>query len=364
MIRFLLIIFLLFFPLVAVAGDVAPAEVVDGNLFSFHPVVEIRGGVKRDAVIVGRRVLISGNVGGDALVLADTIEISGSVDGNLRAVARRIHLTGVVGKNVTVVASSFTLAPGARIGGDLLAKSSRITVAGSIDGELSVTARLVNLNGLVRKRVWVKVPSRGQFLIGPSAEVTGDVAFFSPRETLTIDSRAQIQGRVNHNPNTAPPRSRVITAVALLLGLVVVGAAVMLVAPALLLTPAAVLEKNPARTLLVAITVLIGLVGAFAFTVATVVGALLFLLLFAVLFFGLTISQLVVAQAIGNAVARFTQWRLGAFFALLIGLVLLILMESIPDIGFLVQLLASLLGFGALSISLFRFRTSSLPLHP
>ncbi len=95
--------------------------------------VEIDGTVEDDALIgvcpacpwASGRVLIGedARIGDELHVVGRTVEIRGTVNGNLRAVGHTIVLAGTVGGSVDLKADRIVIAPGAKVTGELTARS-------------------------------------------------------------------------------------------------------------------------------------------------------------------------------------------------------------------------------------------------
>ncbi len=95
--------------------------------------VEINGQVEDDATIAvcpvcpwgTRRILIGkdGRIGDQARLVAETIEIEGNIGGTLQATARRIVISGSVTGQADLTAEQIVFAPTARLGGELIARS-------------------------------------------------------------------------------------------------------------------------------------------------------------------------------------------------------------------------------------------------
>lgn len=113
--------------ILAVAPAGAAGQAADGSFSGDHvvitgPVTIERGETADDVVVIDGPVSVAGRVRGDLVVVNGRLRISGAVDGDVVAVAGRT-----------------SLAPGARIGGDLLYGDERplvprgATVGGDVD---------------------------------------------------------------------------------------------------------------------------------------------------------------------------------------------------------------------------------------
>lgn len=334
------------------AMTVEASKIIEGNYFVARDVVEIRGILKRDALIVARRVDIVGNIGGDAFIIASDVHVTGSIDGSARILARRVDISGVVGKNVMVVARSLTVGKGARIGWDVLARVATLETQGTVDGNVVLNARRVTIDGSVRKGIEARVSRSGTFVIGEHAAIVGDVVFFSPSEGLEVNAKAQIQGRINHDPSPGPIRARVTFGLVFLLGLAVVGAALAAVRPSFVSASAAILIVDPAHALLTALLTLLGALLVFPLLFFTVVGAPLTLLLIALTLACIYIGHLITSFVIGKKLLEVFDRVEHPFIILCAGLVPYAIIAMIPGLGSMLVIFGALFGFGAIVLLL------------
>jgi hypothetical protein len=135
--------------LVTGADRIVVKDSVLHDLFAGGQDIEIHGTIEDDAMVAvcpvcpwgsGRLLLgPAGRIGDDAHLAAGTLEIQGTVGGNLTAVARRIVISGSVTGKANLTAKEIVIASGARLGGELVARSpkpadlaSDVTVAGPV----------------------------------------------------------------------------------------------------------------------------------------------------------------------------------------------------------------------------------------
>jgi hypothetical protein len=114
----LVLLILLAAPAAAAAQD---SDDSDDRVVITGPVTIDRGQTAGDVVVVHGRVVVAGRVRGDLVVVDGAVLISGAVNGDVVTVARRA-----------------TLAPGARVGGDLVYGDERPVVPGgaTVQGDI------------------------------------------------------------------------------------------------------------------------------------------------------------------------------------------------------------------------------------
>jgi cytoskeletal protein CcmA (bactofilin family) len=334
------------------AMTIEASKTIEGNSILIRDVVEVRGMLKRDAFILARRVDIVGNVAGDVFIIADTVHISGSVDGSARILGRRVVIDGAIGRNTMVLARSLVFGKDARVGWDVSARVATLEARGAVDGNVLVRARHATVDGVVRKGIEARINRRGKFIIGEHASITGDVAYLSPTERIEVDAKAQIQGRINHDPSAGPIRGRVTFGLVFLLGLVVVGAAIFVVLPAFIPTSAAALVFRPAHALLAALLAIIVVLAVLPLLWLTVVGIPLALMLFALVAALLYLGHLVTSFVLGERLLKILGRSEHPFITLLVGLLPYAILVMIPGIGVLARVFGVLFGFGGIALAL------------
>lgn len=287
------------------AGSVVIRGTVDGDLSAFAGDIRIAQGgtVTGDVETAGGSVVIAGTVGGDVEAAGGSVRVTetGQIDGALEAGAGSVTVNGTVGGDAQLGADSIRLGPGARIGGDLIH-----------DGDLT----------------------RAE-----GATVEGTV-------TRDDDLDAGVGGPIAQAPGAA------FTVYSLLVNLLV-GAVLLLAFPWFSEGVADRVADDPVRT------GAIGLVAAIAIPIGLV------LLLFTILGIPLSLAGFVIfglltwigtiygRYAVGEWVLSFTG-RDNRWLALLIGVVSVALLTLVPLVGWLVELVVFVLGFGALVTALWR----------
>lgn len=110
-VRLLVVVALLLFTLFSLTGTARAQTLVQGDSVPAGTTVE------SDALLSGDEVSIDGRVIGDALVIGSSVEINGEVDGSLIAVGESVVINGEVGGNVySLAVSPLALGPEASIG--------------------------------------------------------------------------------------------------------------------------------------------------------------------------------------------------------------------------------------------------------
>jgi cytoskeletal protein CcmA (bactofilin family) len=330
---------------------VIPAgETVAGDLYASAGTVRVDGRVDGDLVASGGQVTVAGTVTGDLLAAGGSVTISGEVGGDVRVAAGQVRVQGGgrVGEDLLVAAGQATVDPGARVGGDLIFGAGRMTMDGAVAGSV--------------------LGSTGNYTKGGS--VAGS-------ERVSVQERAE----------RPTPGDRLLGGLRRYVSVLLVGALLLWLLPRLLRAAAEAVRGRPlvafgvgilallvavvALVLVIALTVLVAIVlgllglgsltGVTVFAGTLVAAVLVFVLLIAV-GFG---AQAAVGLALGGLVLRGDLRSLGrAFAALALGLLVVVLVSSIPVVGGALHALVVLLGLGASVLALRRRRDHELAPRP
>jgi cytoskeletal protein CcmA (bactofilin family) len=324
-----------------------------GTYYAWGQVVTIDGNVNGDLICGGDSVTVNGAVHGDVLCAGQTITINGPVDGSVRLAGQSVDVNGSVGRNGTVAAQSFNLGSSAHITGDLGVLGQTATISGPVDQDIYGAMQLLSLQSASGGvNAFVK-----SLNVASNAVVHGDLRYTS---TQTFDiSKTQVTRSIIR---TAPPSHQqspsnaVLSSTLFLLYIMVAGAIVGLV----LLWLAPVLVKSVVLTMLKRPGASIGW-GA----VVTFLGPILFFILFVTIIaiplgllasaiWGLLLitSGLFAGIATGSWILERTDWRKGSWiWATALGIPVLAILVSIPFLGALVALVATLWAVGGASLS-------------
>lgn len=318
---------------------VVPAgETVPHDLYAAGGTVRIEGRVEGDVVAAGGEVDISGSVTGDVLAAAGTTTISGEVGGDVRLAAGQVTVGGSVGEDLLVAAGRATVASGAQVGQDLIFGTGQTTMDGTVAGNA----------------------------LGSTGEYTkrGSVA---GSERITIAGSAE-----RPQPTVA---ERVLDWLRRYVSLLAVGALLLWLAPQALGAAADAMRGRPLPSLgagvlgtfgfavlvlaVILVTTLVAIVlGLLGFGLLTgtavfggiLAGGILALLFFVAMAFG---APAAVGIALGRLLLRQDARSFArSFGALALGVLVVVILASIPLVGGLLEFVLVLLGLGALLLTL------------
>ncbi len=128
---------------------IAAGETVEGNLYVSGGTVRVEGTVTGDLVAAGGQVEVSGEVKSDLLATGGTIDVSGKVDGDARLIGGRVKVSGSIGEDLALGAGQATVTSSARVGQDLVFGAGQMTLDGGVAGSVLGTTPNYTKDGTV-----------------------------------------------------------------------------------------------------------------------------------------------------------------------------------------------------------------------
>lgn len=359
----LLVLALALLPAVAAAGPVA-GEVVDlrgeiaEDLYVAGRSVTFDGRAAGDVLAAGRDVRVAGTVAGDVMAAGERVEIAAAVADDARLAGRDVRVAGSVGDGLLAAGETVILSAGAEVGGRAWLAGRRIELSGDLARGVRAAGETVIVSGRVTGDAEF---AAGRVEVRAGAEITGNLVVRGP-EPPRVEPGARIGGRVEHLPGESPaevsgPPSLAALPWLFAPALAVAGGLWLLLAPGFAVAAARTARTQTGLSLALGLALLATPPLVAVLLMATVVGALAGLVLFAlypvmVLLGGLngalSLGGLVLARVRRGAAAGGGGIR---FVALLTGIVALALLAWIPLLGGLLVLAIAVTGLGALGLS-------------
>jgi hypothetical protein len=369
--------------------------------------------IDNDVLATGTDVVIDGTINGDLWAVGSTVTVNGPVSGSLVAVGRTVILNGKVGGSTYIVGRTLKMGetvlvlhdvhfagllldglPGSRIGRDLGVATVRGRISGQVGRALSGFILLLTFDGQVggdTAGAQGRVPILGGPVVGLGGSPLGigfglgGGGFQIMIPSLSLNGPAQQQGDASTDPSTGMPDWLVARLTDLLI-LLVVGGLVLWLRPVLIECPAewmrhkpfpaaglgllVVLLTLPAAIAAILLAVLLLLVGIWLGS-ATFWGLAFVLwgigfptLILTVALLALTIaygSKVIVADLVGSLILKrlapgVMKYRV---LPLLLGLVLYVLLRSIPYVGWIIEAIVTILGLGGIWLAMRRREPAS-----
>jgi len=384
-------------------GSSIPAgRVINDHVLIFNPTVVVDGTVNGDLFAFGSNVTINGTVNGNLFTGGQKLVINGKVQTTAYSAGQSMTIgeQASIGQDFLYGGLTYETKPGSTIGRDLMVASYQANVGGNIGRDLQTAVLLLRISG----KLGCDVPAAA-----PSTPSTGGLAPFGPTTLVQEVGRRlgpaglaraagvlTYAGIVNQmSPFDSPwtgslafrPASNgtpgglvvnwqqigmwALERVKELVTLLVVGVIVLVALPGVMVRWGERIRKSPFRaagTGLVA--AILGYSGALVFTLVIV--AVFFFLIFvklgalgwSVLGLGLSgtwlayalfalavsyLSKLAVGYLAGRWILERVSARLAAraFWPMLLGTILYVLLRSIPWLGWAIAVAVTLAGLGA-----------------
>jgi hypothetical protein len=140
-------------------GLVPAGETLQGSQFIFAPQINIEGIVDGDVFAIGQDVIVKGEIKGSLFLLSNTATIDGTLEGDLFAANTRLTLgsTSSIGRSAYILAGLVNMLPGSVVGHDLYLIALGGEISGSVGryqrahvGFLEVLNLLLGENGLLQ----------------------------------------------------------------------------------------------------------------------------------------------------------------------------------------------------------------------
>jgi cytoskeletal protein CcmA (bactofilin family) len=248
------------------------------------------------------------------------------------------------------------IAPGARINGDASLAGGSLASEGAIDGDLMAFGERVFVNGPVGGDVELAGDS---LRLGPNARIAGRVVYRSG-EDLVVEPGARASGGVSKATNDRAWRraargGAILGGITISLGMVLLGAVLVLGMPRFSREAAAAIRHKPWQSLGLGITMLVGVPVALVVLLVTIIGIPLAVLLAFAYGALLVLGYLVAAIFVGDFVLeRIDAGRLDSVWwrvlFMLLAIVAIALLRLVPVLGDLAWCLLFLAGVGAFTL--------------
>lgn len=343
---------------------VGAEEIVQGNFLKVGNTIDIKGAVNGDVIAAGNTINISGPVAGDVIALASAIKITGPVYGSIRVLANTIEINNEVSRNVWAVGNTILIGHEARIGWDIYATASNVDLRGKVLGNVYGGAANFVIAGEVAKNAELTLDTGGKLILEPEAKISGDLTYRAASEKqLVLKPGAQVSGQTIKKAIYSQPLNQPFAkqhfGLSLLFfkmisffGMLIVGLVLITFMPKAVLETSAEMSRRPA--------VLIGWGIIYAIVVpvlalllaVTVIGLPLAFILIPLYLVAWYLSKILASFALGGfLIERFSasrRLRGSLVWPLVVGLIVFLIITSLPFIGWLVKLVLVFWTLGAL----------------
>jgi hypothetical protein len=347
-------------PLQAAAADlrqgndvtVGPGETVNDDIYAGAGTISINGTVNGSVIAGGGTITVSGNVTRDLILGGGNITVNGHVGGSIIAAGGNITVNGAVAQDIVVTGGMIDIGAGATVGRDLVVAGGTATVSAPVARRVQMAAGNLTL----KNKVGGDVRGTVDRLKLDGAQIAGNLDYTSNNSVERVNGASVAGATTRHTP---PDRgggagNGFLGWLRALVGILALGLILIFLLPGLSTRAIDTERAQPWASLGIgaAILLITPIVALLVFIVGIFLGFWwLGLLLIPLWILALAIGYVVSGFLLGRLIFAQLGWgRYHDALALLAGLFVLAVVGIIPVIGWLVGLVALILGAGALAL--------------
>ncbi len=331
---------------------VGPGETVNDDIYAGAGTISINGTVNGKVIAGGGTITVSGNITRDLILGGGTINITGHIGGSIIAAGGNITVNGPVAQDIVVTGGMIDVGAGGTIGRDLVVAGGSATVSAPVARRVQMSAGSLTL----RNRVGGDVRGRVDHLKLDGAQIGGNLDYTSNNTVEKVNGARVAGTTTRHTPTDrgADAGNGFLGWLRALVGIFALGLLLIFLLPGLSTRAIDIERAQPwaSAGIGAAIAVITPIVALIVFIVGIFIGGWwLGLLLIPLWILALAIGYAVSGFLLGRLIfARMGWGRYHDAFALLGGLFVVTVVGLIPVIGWLVGVVAVILGAGALAL--------------
>jgi cytoskeletal protein CcmA (bactofilin family) len=332
--------------------QISKDETIKGDVYATGQEISVDGTVDGDLYVWGQEATIRGHVTGDVFLFVETGRVEGQVDGSVRGFCNNITIMGTVERSLMAWAQVIHVDSRGSVGRSLTSFSQTLGIDGKVGRDLLIFNQSTRLAGTIGG----SVTERGESLtIEDSAQIDGPIKFEGEKEP-TVSKKAKLASPVNFTKHVKHRnefgKSSVFWATLLAVAFALYGMMLLLLAPSFAQEATAAAE-NVGLSLGLGLLVFFGVLIGAIIAVVTLVGMFVGFSTFFLWVIAVYAAQPVVGALVG-------QWILGPakqtwplIGRMLVGLFLIRICTLAPY-GWILKLVVTLWGLGAISLALYR----------
>lgn len=352
-------------------------ELVDEDLYAAGENVTFLGNALQDLyVAASNQATVSGTVVQDLNILAVDAEVTAKVGDDLRIFASGVKFAGNVAGSTMVLASRVTQQRQSLLEGDVAITGGEIRLSGTINGSLQVSAKEIILDGTLAGPVTLNAD---RIRLESGARVLGRLQYSSPQE-IQIDLGALVQQPVQRVSAPAVTGAgaepfdwkglvwfgKFLYRLTLYLGLLAVGCLLLWLAPLPMRRYVDVIRLRPWPSLGWGVITVLGLAVVMGLLVVSLLGIPIAAIVAVLAFFAALFAAIGAGYTLGLLLLKPQPQALGKnLLAFFLGFTVLSVIQLIPVVGTLVDVLVILAGLGALwLLRTFQEPAPAVPVRP
>jgi len=175
--------------------EISKLHQIDDDFYFYGEKLTVDGIIKGDLMAFAFSTNIRGHLESSVNVFSYELNHKGIIDGSLRVFARTAEIHGHVGRSALITAQYIKLFPGSVIKKDANFYGSNLEMEGTVLGDVSIAADTVNIKGIIEGNVEIRA---SVITISPPAVIKGDLKYHSPTEAfIDTASGVSILGETN-----------------------------------------------------------------------------------------------------------------------------------------------------------------------
>lgn len=331
-------------------------EVIEKDLYTSGSRVKNEGLVKGDLIAASYEFENIGEVQRDLILAAQFAQISGEIKGDFRIAALDLKMDGKVNGNSTIIASTFLQSSKGTIGGSAVGFAEEGEFNGTVNGDIRGSYETLIVNASVKGDIRVNA---GELILGPKAKIEGNV-FYTSDINLSEREGSQVLGRiVRKDPPVIKKNLEIEKTFEFvkwifrgigLLSILLMGAILSFVVPNKTKELGEMIQRRPLYVIGVGIVGLIVIPVLSIFSLITIIGIPLGIILLAFYLLLLYLGKLVLGIWLGQ---RILNKEKSPIYHVLLGTLIISILGFLPYVGFIVKFASVILGIGAILLSLY-----------
>lgn len=320
-----------------------------GNMFASGGDVHLAGNTMKDLYAAGGTVTVDADVAESAHMAGRTVRVNRPVGEDVYAAGYEVDIEAPVGEDLTAAGYRVEIGRNASVRGDVLARGRTIFLRGPVAGNVSLSGDTVEIAAPISGSVEIRAR---EIRFSDGARIDGTLNV-SSREPINVPANVIAPDRVTANILPADMGAFIGNALTVVFSLIVLGLAAVFayVCRDRLAGTRAVIASRPWGDLLFGIIATSALFGSVVVLTMSLIGIPLIPLVVFATPFVIFAGYLTTAHAIGSVVIRRARLLPGnfwaAFGAILLGAIVLGLAMAIPLVGWVIAVLAVVVGVGA-----------------
>lgn len=355
---------------------------LNDDLYVFGSDIFVTEDVAGDLIMAGGRIDVDGNTGQDLMAAGGMITINGDVGDDIRTAGGTINISGDVKDDLLAAGGQISISEESVVGGALVLTGGTLDISGTVEDNAILSGETITISGKIDGDV--RIDDVESLKVTGSAEITGDLVYRSSTRANISDS-AVIGGEVKETivkdvkPETIKTGRTpwaVFTAtyiggsIIAFLGLFILGIILILAMPGFFQKfndrmkstlgycvggGAVVLFGVPIASVIVfiiSIILFITIIGS-GLGIVAMASNVIMLIVYGLLIY---LSTIFLSYLLGRTILSKTSLNMDKYgwkvLAYLIGLVIIMIVYSIPFVGWIIRFAGILFGLGGLSLVL------------